>query len=49
MTGEGYENDDYLYELEEGTLDYLEMDDSDVSDLSLKLMEAVANLLDSSN
>ena len=49
VTGAGYESDDYLYELEDGTMDYLEFDDNDVSDLSLELMESVANLLDSSN
>jgi len=49
VTGQGYESDDFLYELEEGTMDYLNFDDSDVSNLTLELMEAVANLLDSSN
>jgi putative nucleotidyltransferase with HDIG domain len=49
VTGEGYENDDYLYELEEGTMDYLDVDETAISDLSLELMESVANLLDSSN
>ena len=46
VTGQGYESDDYLYELEEGTLDYLDFDDNDVSDLSLELMESVAKMLD---
>ena len=49
VTGQGYESDDFLYELEEGTMDYLNFDDNDISDLTLELMEAVANLLDSSN
>jgi putative nucleotidyltransferase with HDIG domain len=49
MSGEGYENDDYLYELEEGTLDYLDFNQSDVSDLTLELMESVADLLDPPN
>lgn len=49
VTGEGYEKDDYLYELEEGTMDYLDVDETAISDLSLELMESVANLLDSSN
>jgi putative nucleotidyltransferase with HDIG domain len=49
VTGEGYESDDYLYELEEGTMDYLDVDETAISDLSLELMESVANLLDSSN
>ena len=49
MSGEGYEDDDFLYELEDGTMDYLEFDQNDVSDLTLELMESVANLLDSPN
>jgi putative nucleotidyltransferase with HDIG domain len=49
VTGEGYENDDYLYELEEGTMDYLDVDETAISDLGLELMESLANLLDSSN
>jgi putative nucleotidyltransferase with HDIG domain len=49
MSGEGYENDDFLYELEEGTMDYLDFDQSDISDLTLELMESVANLLESPN
>lgn len=49
MSGEGYEDDDYLYELEEGTMDYLGFEQSDVSDLTLELMEAVDNLLDTPN
>jgi hypothetical protein len=47
MSGEGYEEDDHLYELEAGTMDYLNFEQSDVSDLNLELMESVANLLDS--
>jgi putative nucleotidyltransferase with HDIG domain len=49
MSGEGYEEDDHLYELEAGTMDYLNFEQSDVSDLNLELMESVANLLDSPN
>lgn len=49
MSGEGYEDEDYLYELEEGTMDYLDFDQNDISELTLELMESVANLLDSPN
>ena len=46
VTGQGYEIDDYLYELEEGTMDFLNFDENDVSDLSLELVESVARMLD---
>jgi hypothetical protein len=36
-----------LYELEQGTMDYLNFDQNDISELTLELMESVANLLDS--
>jgi HD-like signal output (HDOD) protein len=49
MSGEGYEDYDYLYELEAGTMDYLNFDQNDISELTLELMESVANLLDSPN
>ena len=49
MSGEGYEDNDFLYELEDGTMDYLDFDQNDISDLTLELMESVANLLDSPN
>jgi putative nucleotidyltransferase with HDIG domain len=49
MSGEGYEDYDYLYELEQGTMDYLNFDQNDISELTLELMESVANLLDSPN
>ena len=49
MSGEGYEDCDYLYELEQGTMDYLDFDQNDISELTLELMESVANLLDSPN
>ena len=49
MSGEGYEDNDFLYELEDGTMDYLNFDQNDISDLTLGLMESVANLLDSPN
>ncbi|MBW2704854.1 MAG: hypothetical protein JRD84_00915 [Deltaproteobacteria bacterium] len=44
VTGQGYESDDCLHELEEGTMDYLDFDDNDISDLTLALMESVAKM-----
>jgi putative nucleotidyltransferase with HDIG domain len=49
MSGEGYEEADYLYELEGGAMDYLEFNQSDISDMTFELMESVANMLDSPN
>jgi hypothetical protein len=49
MSGKGYEDNDFLYELEEGTMDYLDFDQNDISDLTLELMESVDKLLDSQN
>ena len=49
ISGEGYEDDDYLYELEAGTMDYLDFNQSVISELTLELMESVSNLLDSPN
>jgi len=49
MSGEGYEEGDYLYELEEGTMDYLDFNQNDISEMTFELMESVANLLDSPN
>ena len=49
VTGQGYESDDYLYELEEGTMDYLGFDENDISDFTLELMESVTKMLDFSN
>ena len=49
MSGDGYEDDDYLYVLEAGTMDFLDFEQSDVSDLTLELMESVENLLDTPN
>jgi len=46
VTGQGYESDDYLYELEEGTMDFLNFDENDISDISLELMESVSKMLD---
>ena len=49
MSDDGYESDEFLYELEDGTLDFLGLNQDDVGDLSLELAESVANLLDSAN
>lgn len=49
MSGQGYESDDFLYELEDGTMDFLGFEQTDVSDLTFELMESVAGLLDSTN
>jgi len=49
MSGEGYEDDDYLYELEEGTMNYLAFNQNDISELTFEFMESVANLLDTPN
>jgi len=49
MSGDGYESDDFLYELEDGTLDFLGLDQDDVGQLSLELLDSVANMLDSPN
>ena len=49
MSGEGYEEEDYLYELEDGTMDYLDFNQNDISEMTFELMESVANLLDSPN
>jgi len=47
MSGVGYEDDDFIYELESGTMDCLELDQDDINDLTLEIEESVANLLDS--
>jgi hypothetical protein len=49
MSGQGYESDDFLCELEDGTMEYLGLDQNDVSDLTLELMASVANMLNSPN
>ena len=46
MSGEGYEDEDYLYQLQDGTLDYLDLNQNDISNLTFELMEAVSDLLD---
>jgi len=47
MSGAGYEDDNFIYELEAGTMDYLELDQDDINELSLEIQDAVANLMDS--
>ena len=41
MSGIGYDSDDILYELEEGTMDYLSLKNEDMSDIVLKVAESV--------
>ncbi len=41
MSGIGYDSDDILYELEEGTMDHLNITNEDVSDIVLKVTESV--------
>ena len=41
LSGIGYDSDDILYELEEGTMDYLNMTNEDVSENVLKVTESV--------
>jgi putative nucleotidyltransferase with HDIG domain len=40
-SGIGYDSDDILYELEEGTMDYLSITNEDVSEIVLKVTESV--------
>lgn len=44
LSGIGYDSDDFLYELEEGTMDYLRMKKEDVSDIVLQVTESVNNI-----
>ena len=44
LSGIGYDSDDVLYELEEGTMDYLNVTNEDVSDIVLKVTESVNNI-----
>jgi putative nucleotidyltransferase with HDIG domain len=44
MGGIGYDDDDALAELETGTMDYIELSQQEVSDMMLKVLEAVDNL-----
>ncbi len=41
LSGIGYDSDDPLYELEEGTMDYLKFTSEDVSEMVLKVTESV--------
>jgi len=41
LSGIGYDSDDTLYELEEGTMDYLSITNEDVSEIVLKVTESV--------
>ncbi len=41
LSGIGYDSDDILYELEEGTMDYLSMKKEDVSEIVLQVTESV--------
>jgi HD-like signal output (HDOD) protein len=41
LSGIGYDDDDVLYELEEGTMDYLSMTNEGMSELVLKVTESV--------
>ena len=44
MGGIGYDDDDALYELEKGTMDFIELTQEEVSDISLKVLEAIDQL-----
>jgi len=39
--GIGYDNDDILFELEKGTMDYLNITNEDMSEMVLKVAESV--------
>ena len=41
LSGIGYDSDDVLYEVEEGTMDYLNLTNEDVSDMVLQVTESV--------
>jgi hypothetical protein len=41
LSGIGYDSDDILYELEEGTMDYLNITSKDVSEIVPKVTESV--------
>ena len=44
MGGIGYDDDDALYELESGALDFIELRQEEVSEITLKVLEAVDQL-----
>jgi putative nucleotidyltransferase with HDIG domain len=41
MSGIGYDEDDSAYELEEGTMDFIEITREEVSDITLKVLETI--------
>ena len=41
LSGIGYDSDDILYELEEGTMDYLSFSNENVSEIVLQVTESV--------
>jgi HD-like signal output (HDOD) protein len=44
MGGIGYDDDDSLCELENGAIDFIQLSQEDISDITLKVLEAVDNL-----
>ena len=44
LSGIGYDSDDFLYELEEGTMDYLKMKKEDISEVVLQVTESVNSI-----
>ena len=42
--GIGYDDDDALYELEKGTMDFIELTQEEVSDITLKVLESIDQL-----
>lgn len=44
LAGIGYDNDDFLYDIEDGTMDYLSLTQDDVSDIVLKVSESMQNI-----
>ena len=44
MSGTGYEKDDYLYDIETGTMDFLGISHDESSRISLATMESISQL-----
>jgi putative nucleotidyltransferase with HDIG domain len=44
MGGIGYDDDDAVYEFEKGTMDFIGLTQEDVSDITLKVLEAIDQL-----
>jgi putative nucleotidyltransferase with HDIG domain len=44
MSGIGYDDDDALYELEKGAMDFIALSPEEVSDITLKVLEAIDHL-----